>query len=173
MKARWIILVFLGVVSPCFLISLHALQIKALREGNVVFMQIVHPNDRFEAGYIHSVERCPVREFFRIDENFRIILYETTFASSNTGLPSALSGNEKFHNEGEFFRISNMERVLPELLVWVHEDYDNTLKIGKSRTVKLPSLAGNTLLQVLIKKMTFCEYVYLKGKIFFMQYNGN
>jgi hypothetical protein len=173
MKARWIILVFLGLVSLCFLISLHVLQIKALREDKVVFMQIVHPNDRFEAGYIHSVERCPVGEFFRIDETFRIILYETTFASSNTGLPSAASGNETFHNEGDFFRISNMERVLPELLLWVHKDYENTLKIGNSPTVRLPSLAGNTLLQVLIKKMTLFEYAYLKGKICFIQYNGN
>jgi hypothetical protein len=109
-----------------------------------------------------------VGEFFRIDKTFRIILYETTFASSNTGLPSAPSGNETFHNEGDFFRISNMERVLPELLLWVHEDYGNTLKIGKSPTVKLPYLAGNTLLQVLIKKMTLFEYAYLKGKICFM-----
>jgi hypothetical protein len=173
MKARWIILVFLGFVSLCSFISLHVLQIKALREGKVVFIQIVQPNDRFETGYIHSVERCPVTEFFRIDETFRIILYETTFTSSNTGLPSATSGNETFHNEGDFFRISNMERFLPEILVWVHKDYGNTLKIGKSPTVRLPSLAGNTLLQVLIKKMTLCEYAYLMGKICFIQHNGN
>ncbi len=166
MKAKWIISAFFCILLLSSLTPFHVLQIKVFREGRVVFIRVVHPDDRFITKYIHSVEHCPVWEYFRIDDDFRIILYETTFSSSNTGLPYATFGNEEFYNNGKRFRISNMCRILPELLLWVNEKYDNTLKINNSRVLKLPLLAGNTLLQVKIRKVTFLEFMYLKAKIF-------
>jgi len=167
MKVKWIIITFFCIIFLLSIIPVHIMQINAFREGKIVFVRVIHPDERFATKCIHSVEHCPVREYFRIDENFRIILYETTFSSSNTGLPYAAFGNEKFHNDGDNFRISNMCRILPELLLWVNEKYDNTLKINNSRVLKLPLLAGNTLLQVKIRKITFLEFMYLKAKIFF------
>jgi len=165
MKSKWIIFTFFCTFFLFSLVPFHVLQIKAFREGNIVFIRIVHPDERFATRYIHSVEHCPVREYFRIDDDFRIILYETTFSSSNTGLPYATFGNEEFHNDVNHFRISNMCRILPKLLLWVNEKYDNTLKINDFQELKLPLLAGNTLLQIKIRKVTFLEFVYLKAKI--------
>jgi len=166
MKAKWIIFTFFCSFFLFSLVPFHVLQIKALRQGNIVFVRVVHPDERFATKYIHSVEHCPVWEYFRIDDDFRIILYETTFSSSNTGLPYATFGNEEFHNDVNRFRISNMCRILPELLLWVNEKYDNTLKINDFQELKLSLLAGNTLLQVKIRKVTFLEFMYLKAKIF-------
>lgn len=164
MKKRkaFFIIIFIFLFSLSF-IPLHVLQLMAFREGKVVSLYIVRPDDRFEIKYIHSVENCPVSDFFTVDDNFRIILYETTFSSCNTGLPCTLSGEEVLTMEKDHFRISKMHRIFPELFLWVNEKYDNTLKIG-DHSFKLFSLAGNTLLKLSIRKISFLQFAFLKVK---------
>jgi hypothetical protein len=143
-------------ILPCC----HILQIRAPRKGEIVFVARIEPNDRFATKYIHSVELCPVWEFFRIDEEYRIVLYETTFCSSNVGLPYAAFGEEKFHVEKDRFRISNMHRVLPMLALWVNEKYDNTFEF-KNRRLQLPSLVGNTLVDITVEDASPSRFLYL------------
>jgi len=139
----------------------HVLQIDALKEGSPVFVRIVHPGSEFALGFIHSVELSPVWDYFRVDDSYRIILYETAIRSFNTGLPSTLTGEEKLHREGEGFRISGVNRVLPTIDLWVHVKTDNTLKV-RDDSLKLYSLAGNTLLRISIRKACLGEFLYLK-----------
>jgi hypothetical protein len=143
-------------VLPCC----HILQIRAPRKGKIVFVARIEPNDRFATKYIHSVELCPVWEFFRIDEEYRIVLYETTFCSSNVGMPYAAFGQERFHVEKNGFRISNMHRVLPMLALWVNAKYDNTFEF-KSRRLQLALLAGNTLVDVSVEEVSPFRFLYL------------
>lgn len=161
-------IITLSSVAALFFFSLipcHVLRIEAVRKNQTVFIQIIRPDYRFSTRYIHSVELSPVREYFKIDKNFRIVLHETTFASCNTGLPTTLSGDEKFYTVGDHMRISNMHRVLPELNLWVNQKYNNTLTLGDGEVLELPSLAGNTLLRVAVEKLTFLKFLYLKAKI--------
>lgn len=165
-KKRIIILFSIAALFFFSLIPCHVLRIEAARKNRPVFVHIVRPNDRFSTCYIHSVELCPVREYFKIDKNFRIVLYETTFSSCNTGLPTTLSGDEKFHADGDHMRISDMHRILQQLDLWVNEKYDNTLTLGDGGVLRLPSLAGDTLLRVTVERLTFLEFLYLKARIF-------
>ncbi|MCX5854763.1 MAG: DUF1850 domain-containing protein [Deltaproteobacteria bacterium] len=145
-------------------IPFHVLQIDVLREERPVFVRIVRPGNEFALGYIHSVELSPVWDYFRVDDSYRMILYETTIRSFNTGLPSTLTGEERLHWERDGFRISGMNRVLPVIDLWVHERTDNTLKVvGIIDPLKLYSLAGNTLLRISIRKTTVGSYLYLKA----------
>jgi hypothetical protein len=161
MKISWIVLIAAVVCSATgFAVSFHVFQIEAVREQRIVFLHIVKPGERFATKYIHSVENSPVWEYFVIDQQFRIVLDETTFGSCNTGLPCVVVGNESFHHEGDHFRISHMNRVLSSLLLWVNDRYDNTLRIGESLEMKLPSLAGNTLLKISIEEMRLFEFVF-------------
>jgi hypothetical protein len=109
--------------------------------------------------YRHSVELCPVWDHFRVDGEYRLILDETVFASSNTGLPAVLGKNERFARDGAAFRISNMQRILPAIEIWVDRSYDNVLEIG-GQQVSLPGLAGDTLLRLRIRKAFLAEWAY-------------
>lgn len=145
-------------------IPFHVLQIDVLREERPVFVRIVRPGNEFALGYIHSVELSPVWDYFRVDDSYRMILYETAIRSFNTGLPSTLTGEERLHWERDGFRISGMNRVLPVIDLWVHERTDNTLKVvGIIDPLKLYSLAGNTLLRISIRKTNLGSYLYLKA----------
>ncbi|MEA3487235.1 MAG: DUF1850 domain-containing protein [Thermodesulfobacteriota bacterium] len=164
-KKRIIILSSIAALFFFSLIPCHVLRIETARKNQTVFIQIIWQDYRFSTRYIHSVELSPVREYFKIDNNFKIVLYETTFSSCNTGLPTTLSGDEKFYNVGTHLRISNMHRVLPELDLWVNKKYDNTLTLGDGEVLELPSLAGDTLLRVAVEKLPFLKFLYLKAKI--------
>ena len=100
-------------------------------------------------------------DYFRVDDSYRIILYETAIRSFNTGLPSTLTGEERLHRGEDGYRISGMNRVLPSIDLQFHERTDNTLKV-KDDSLKLYSLAGNTLLRISIRKTCLGEYLYLK-----------
>ena len=155
------VIVAAALIAALGFFPVHVLEIDALREGSPVFVRIVHPGSEFSLGFIHSVELSPVWDYFRVDDSYRIILYETAVRSFNTGLPSTLTGEERLRREGDGFRISGVNRVLPSIDLWVHERTDNTLKV-KDDSLKLYSLAGNTLLRISIRKTCLGEYLYLK-----------
>jgi hypothetical protein len=164
MKKGRVLIAFLLVLLTASFIPVHCLEIEELRKGRVLFVHAVSPGDSFSIGYKHSVELCSVWDYYRIDETFRIVLYETTFPSCNTGLPVAPCENETFHHDGDSFRISNMNRIIPSISLWVNQEYDNTIMIG-SETSKLYSLAGNTLLRVAIKKEAVVRFLLMKARI--------
>ena len=155
------VIVAAALIAALGFFPVHVLQIDALKRGSPVFVRIVHPGSEFALGFIHSVELSPVWDYFRVDDSFRMILYETAIRSFNTGLPSTLTGEERLHRERGGYRISGMNRVLPSIDLWVHERTDNTLKL-KDDSLKLYSLAGNTLLRISIRKTCLGEYLYLK-----------
>ena len=161
-KGKILVIVAAALIAALGFIPVHVLQIDALKEGSPVFVRIVRPGNEFALGFIHSVELSPVWDYFRVDDSYRIILYETTIRSFNTGLPSTLTGEEKLHREKDGFRVSGMDRVLPSIDLWVHERTDNTLKVKDIDSLKLYSLAGNTLLRISIRKTRLWGYLGLK-----------
>jgi hypothetical protein len=103
--------------------------------------------------------RCGVWAGFGGSGGYRLGLEVRVFSSSNTGLPSVLGKNEKFDRDVAAFRISNMQRILPAVEIWVDRRYDNTLEFGE-RKILLPELAGDTLLRLRIRKVFLAEWAY-------------
>jgi hypothetical protein len=167
MKKRTACLILFAVlVLVAGLFPVHVLLIEAPRKERVVFVRSLQPGDRFSLMYRHSVELCQVWDYFRIDGEYRLILDETVFGSSNTGLPSVLWPGERFNRGEKASRISNMRRVLPAIEIWVKGSYDNTLEFG-NRKIRLPDLAGDTLLRLHIRKITLFELASQKIHSYF------
>ena len=140
------------------------LQVVAVRSERVVFATPVEQGDRFSYSFIHSVEHSPVEEFFEIDGSYRLRLYATTFRSMNTGAPQPNAEGERFERTPEGFRLSNMRRIFPAIDIWVHEDYQNTLTMGPRR-IRLPALAGNTLLRVSVGRVPAVRLLYWRWSL--------
>jgi hypothetical protein len=167
MKKRTLCLIlFAALLLAAGLFPAHVLQIEAPRKDSVVFVRFIQPGDRFSLMYRHSVELCPIWDYLRIDEAYRIILDETVFGSSNTGLPSVLGVGERFTRGEKASRISNMQRILPAIEIWVKRSYDNTLEFG-NRKILLPELAGDTLLRLQIRKIILLELASQKMHSYF------
>ena len=160
-KRNVFLLLFVAPVLVAGLYPVHVLQIEEPRKERVVFVRSLQPDDRFSLMYRHSVELCQVWDYFRIDSGYRLILDETVFGSSNTGLPSVLGVGERFTRGEKSSRISNMQRILPAIEIWVKRSYDNTMEFD-NRKIRLPDLAGDTLLRLRIRKITLLELAYTK-----------
>jgi hypothetical protein len=145
----------------------HVLVVEDTRSGTVVWRRLVQPGDRFVLMYRHSVELCHVWDHFQIDGKYGLVLDETVFPSSNTGLPAMLGDGERISREENGFRISNMRRALPAVEMWVDRRYENTLMFGTQK-VNLPALAGDTLLRLQTKKVVIADFAYYKLHSFFI-----
>jgi hypothetical protein len=142
--------VFLVLAAGC--IPLRALEVRESGgTGKVAFLARVTPGDTFTLSFIHSVEKSPVTDYFRIDDDYRIILYQSEFSSLNTGLPAVVSDGEVFSRTDRGFRL-DLNRVLPEIQLWVHRDYGGFLTMN-GKVVSLPVIAGNGLLRVSIQRI--------------------
>lgn len=138
-------------------VPLRVLQVAAVKQERVLLTRRVAVGDTFSTRFIHSVERCPVEEFFRIDAADRFVLFEATFAYSSVGLPYRGFGREVFTVEKDGYRLANMHREIPAIVLWVNDRYDNTLTL-EGEAIKLFSLAGNTLLKISVERPSLLAY---------------
>ena len=120
--------------------------------GKALFAKRVAPGDTFSLTFVHSVEKSDVTDYFRIDGDYRIILYQTEFRSLNTGLPAVVSPGEILERTDGGFRLTGLARVLPEIDVQVSKAYGGTLAM-KGEEVSLPALAGDGPLRISIRKL--------------------
>ena len=127
--------------------------------GQVVYMERVAPGDTFTLSFVHSVEKSAVTDYFRIDDNCRIILYQTEFRSLNTGLPAVVSKGEIFERTDGGFRLSGLTRVLPEIRLQVSAAYGGTLSI-KGEEISLPALAGDGPLLISVRRVFAWELLF-------------
>lgn len=152
-RLHWTLAVAALLALAAGFIPLHALEVRQSGGvGRVVFLTRVAPGDTFTLSFVHSVEKSEVTDYFRIDDDYRIILYQTEFGSLNTGLPAVVSEGEIFERTDRGFRLSNLSRVLPEIQLWVHRDYGGTLAISGT-VVSLATLAGNGLLRISTRRI--------------------
>jgi hypothetical protein len=156
-RLTWILAISaLGLLAAGW-IPFHVLEVNgAGGSDRVVFMKRVEPGDTFTLSFTHSVEKSGVTDYFRIDGDCRIILYQTEFGSLNTGLPAVVAEGEVFERTGTGFRVSNLRRVLPEIWLQVSEAYGGTLAM-KGKETFLPALAGDGPIRISIRKAAAWE----------------
>jgi hypothetical protein len=145
------------VLAVAALYPLPVLEVRAGKGGGLLFVRSLRPGDTFSLSFIHSVEKSPVRDHFKIDEGYRIVLYETAFRSLNTGLPTDVSGGEHWVRADGEFHVVNRHRFLPEIRLPVDSSSANTLEIG-GRRVSLPALAGDGLLVIRTGSLAAARY---------------
>ncbi len=80
----------LRIVVAAFSILLTNVQsvpvLQILKGRQVVYSRIV-PKGKFTLTFVHSVEKTPVYEFYRIDPDGQLVLYEARYSSYGAGLP--------------------------------------------------------------------------------------
>ncbi|MDI9571208.1 MAG: DUF1850 domain-containing protein [Pseudomonadota bacterium] len=160
MRKKWAVMCLLlpaaALLAASFFVRPWTLRLVDQRRARTVLLVRAAPGDAFVLSYIHSVERSPVRDFFRIDGEGRLVLRGTEFQSSNAGLPSQLAPGETLARNTGKFRISGRRLTLDEISLWVGKDHRNTLVINDA-AYDLPALGGDALLQIRAVRTTLGE----------------
>lgn len=112
-----------------------ALQVQERVSGVKLYRVPVEEGDEFAIEFVHSVERTPVKEVFRIEKDRKIYLVETEYESFGAGLPTMPGEGEKSVLEGGKIRITGMRRKLDPFLVAVSPVPGHILTIGGEEVV--------------------------------------
>lgn len=81
-------------------------------EHRLITWFVVFPeHEAFSLQFVHSVERTPVLEKYRVDSQNNLVLYQTEYESFGVGLPF-LASEGKFTAQNDRF-ILEMNRVFP------------------------------------------------------------
>ncbi|WP_028325912.1 DUF1850 domain-containing protein [Desulfatirhabdium butyrativorans] len=146
-------------------VSIQVIEVVAVKQNRALLVFPAASGTSFATRFIHSVELCPIEDIYRIDEAGRIVQTGTTFASSKAGLPYRAFGNERFTVENDRFRLSNMHRIIPKLLIWANHAYRNTL-VWNGNDIPLYDLAGDTLIEIDVRPISMMRFMLWKTDIY-------
>lgn len=123
------------------------------KNDQVIFLRVVKPGDTFQLAYLHSVAWSDVRDFFRIDAEYRLVLTETLFQGQGAGLPYGVSPGEQWVREGDWFRITGMRRVVPSIDWRIQAEWKNRFRFQNAPEVDVSAQVGNGLIHIQTEKV--------------------
>lgn len=90
----------------------------------------------FSIEFIHSVNKSPVKDFYKIDENNNIIAYKTIYSTYGAGVQTELNENETitYTDDGDFV-IENINKKISPLIYVVGTVHDHILTINNKEII--------------------------------------
>ena len=136
-KSLFIVLLILITLIIFFIPLIEQFTISNGKTDKIVFSDSIDNYKEFYISFIHSVNRTPVNEYYRIEDN-KFFVYKTTFYSFGAGMPDG-SENPNAHmkfNENGLVEIDNIDRELKEFTYMVGTYANHTLH-AVSKSFKL------------------------------------
>ncbi|SHJ10550.1 hypothetical protein SAMN02745176_02404 [Lutispora thermophila DSM 19022] len=125
------LLTFIILFAPIF----EMITISEAESKRIVFVSNIHENKEFYTSFIHSVNRMPVYEYYRIvDGHFTI--YKTSFYAYGAGMPDFQDYNQKPYLKDGMVHIDNLNIEMDSFSIFVGRVADHSLNID-NKTYKL------------------------------------
>jgi hypothetical protein len=157
-------LILLGTFLSAYPLRLLVLE----KDKKWVAGKIVHPGDTFSLAYLHSVSLSDVREIFRIDGKYHIILAETKFRGQGAGLPSTALPGERWLYEGNWFHIIGMRRTVPSPFFWrVDSQWKSRFQFGGEMEQPIAAQVGDGLIKIQIQRSDLLTWLLYPLKYYF------
>lgn len=136
-KLLFIVLIILIALIIFFIPFIEQFTISNGKTDKIVFYESIDNYKEFYISFIHSVNRTPVNEYYRI-ENDKFFVYKTTFYSFGAGMPdgSENSNSDMKFNDNGLVEIDNIDRELREFTYMVGTYAGHTLHT-KNKSFKL------------------------------------
>lgn len=99
--------------------------------------------DTFSIEFIHSVNKSPVIEYYKFDNDFNIYVYKTVYYNFGAGVPTELNGHEtlSYSDDGAII-IDNIDKKIDNLTYYLSNIYDHILKINDGDPISLWETCG-------------------------------
>ena len=118
------------------------LVLSSVKTGEEFARYPVHIGDEFSIGFIHSVNKSPVTDFYEIRED-GIYVVKTIYYGFGAGVQTELEGNEKLeYGEDGSMIISGFDRKMEDLVYFVGTVSDHILTIREEEEISLRELCG-------------------------------
>ncbi len=143
------LILFLAVLAAAFLYPGRRsfLVLRDAKTGEEYLRRSVRTGDEFSIGFVHSVNRTPVTDFYEIRRD-GIYVVRTVYYGFGAGVQTELEGNETLeYGEDGSMIVSGFDRKMEDLIYFVGTVSDHTLTVG-GEEISLRGLCGrNAMVQ--------------------------
>lgn len=149
----WLILIIGAVWAALFIPFRMNLVVEA---GNHRILQCwdIHPGSEFVITYTHSVNKTPVDEYFRIREDYTMVLTKTAFRSFGVGIPNELVAGEELRKFPDRMEIVNINRVIPQIVLAVGTVANHQIIVGGHRVKMTDFARPQQTVRIYIRKVS-------------------
>jgi hypothetical protein len=162
------VLLFSGIIGLGAFLFLYPIWVLTLTKNyQIIFLRSVKPGDTFQLAYLHSVALSDVRDFLLIDSEYRIVLTETRFQGQGTGLPYNIAKGEKLLREGDWFRLTGMQRVVPSIFWRVQSQWHDRFRFGNEPELNISAQVEEGLVHIQVQKVNIAAWLgmYFYGTV--------
>lgn len=118
------------------------LTLSSEKTGELYARYPVKTGDTFSVGFIHSVNKSPVTDYYEIRSD-GIYVVKTVYYGFGAGVQTELEGNETLeYGEDGSMIVSGFDRRMDNLIYFVGTVSDHTLVLNEKETVSLRDLCG-------------------------------
>ncbi len=96
-----------------------ALVLSDFKTGEVLYCSPVKPGNIFRVSYIHSVNKSPVEDCFRIGDKYEIIIDKTIFKSFGAGVPASPEDGGELHVYNDRIEVTEINRRIDQFLLFI------------------------------------------------------
>lgn len=114
----------------------------------------LNPSECFTIEFVHSVNKSPVKDYYKVTNKGKILNYRTDYYNFGAGVPTELENNEVMHygENGEII-IKNIDKEFEKLEIYLSDIYDHKLKIGEGEEISLwQNFGKKCLIEISAKK---------------------
>ncbi|MDF2949226.1 MAG: hypothetical protein K0R07_1254 [Sedimentibacter sp.] len=125
---RKILLVLIVLIIILFIPIINQFTISNEKTNNIVFSDSINNFKSFYVSFKHSVNRTPVNEYYRIENN-KFVAYKTTFYSYGAGMPDGSENpNADMNiNDNGLIELTNINREFNEFTYMVGTYAEHTM----------------------------------------------
>ncbi len=157
---RKILVISLFLATAGIFVAAYPLTVLSLEtQGKVLYARIVRDGATFQLGYLHSVAKSDVWDTFRVDSRGRIVLLESRFQGQAYGLPAGPAGHEQWAREGDWFRLTGMDRVVPSIDWRIQPEWKDRFRFQDEPEIDVSARLGNGLIHIQVKKMRLAAWL--------------
>ena len=123
------------------------------RLGNVIKEYPIPYDGYFSIGFIHSVNKSPVIDYYKFNENNEIYVYKTIYYNYGAGVETELENDEilSYGEDGSMI-IDNINKKIDNLTYYLSDLYDHTLNINGDKEISLWDICGkNIIINIKVK----------------------
>ena len=104
-------------------------------------------NDYFSIEFIHSVNKSPVIDYYKFNDNNEIYVYKTIYYNYGAGVETELENGEtlRYGDDGSMI-IENINKKIDPLTYYLSSIYDHKLRISGGEEISLWDICGKNLI---------------------------
>lgn len=126
--------------------------------NEILYKTPIKENDQFSIKFIHSIHLTPVEEFYRVDKDLNIQLFELYFDTYSVGMESSLNEGELLELKDGKIIIKNMNRIFPFIDLRVGQVIANHTLTINNDTLELTKVSSpGAYVRIQVKKLSILE----------------